>query len=344
MKLKNNLLLLCVLIASFSCNTKKEKEVHHSESNETTLETTQLPDGELAPEVINTFEQKFGKHSGKRRNHITGFCFSGEITLKDPTIKDYSRSPIFSEKPLQVMGRFSHKGGVKKDESIPGEYGMALEIQLGDGSIHNITMNTLDFFPVNTPEGFLKLMQAKVSGKAEDFDKLKQQHPEFKNFKAHYAQKPKQPLTHYANQQFNSINSFYFVNKENTKTPVRWSFTPINKKIIVESKEGVDYYKETEKALADNKTLSWEMRVTIANEDDPINEAASMWTGEHTEIVAAVLTIDAVSMEGPCNDKNFDPLVLKDGIISSEDPVLLFRSPTYAISTGRRLTEKHKKE
>lgn len=344
MELKHNLLLLCILIASFSCNTKKEKEVHRSENSKTTVETTKLSNRELAPEVINTFEQKFGKHSGKRRNHITGFCFSGEITLKDATIKNYSRSPIFSEKPLQVMGRFSHKGGVKKDESTPGEYGMALEIQLGDGSIHNITMNTLDFFPVNSPEGFLKLMQAKVSGKAEDFDKLKQEHPEFKNFKAHYAKKPKQPLTHYANHQFNSINSFYFVNSENKKTPVRWSFTPINKKIVLDSDEGVDYYKETEKALTGNQTLSWEMVVTIANENDPINEAASMWTGEHKEIVAAVLTIGAVAMEGPCNDKNFDPLVLKDGIIPSDDPVLKFRSPTYAISTGRRLIEKHTKE
>ncbi|MEP0266281.1 hypothetical protein [Dokdonia sp.] len=344
MKTINNLFMLCILVAFISCNTKKEKEVQVSKKGVDKVETTTLSAGELAPETINSFEKKFGTHSGKRRNHITGFCFSGEITLKDPTIREYSRSPIFSEKPLQVMGRFSHKGGVKNDESIPGEYGMALEIQLGDGSIHNITMNTLDFFPVNTPEGFLKLMQAKVSGKAEDFDKLKQEHPEFKNFKAHYAKKPKQELTHYANHQFNSVNSFYFVNENDIKTPVRWSFIPINKKIGLDGEKGVDYYKETEKALTGNKTLSWEMVVTIANENDAINKAASIWTGNHKEIVAAVLTIDAVAMEGPCNDKNFDPLVLKDGIIPSDDPVLLFRSPTYAISTGRRLTEKHTKE
>jgi catalase len=41
-----------------------------------------------------------------------------------------------------------------------------------------------------------------------------------------------------------------------------------------------------------------------------------------------------------CEKVNFDPLVMTDGIAPTNDPVLLFRSPAYAISFGRRISEK----
>jgi len=38
-----------------------------------------------------------------------------------------------------------------------------------------------------------------------------------------------------------------------------------------------------------------------------------------------------------CEKINFDPLVMSDGIAPSKDPILLFRSPAYAISFAKRL-------
>jgi catalase len=34
---------------------------------------------------------------------------------------------------------------------------------------------------------------------------------------------------------------------------------------------------------------------------------------------------------------NYDPLVMSDGIAPTDDPVLLFRSPSYALSFVKRL-------
>ena len=34
---------------------------------------------------------------------------------------------------------------------------------------------------------------------------------------------------------------------------------------------------------------------------------------------------------------NYDPLVMADGVAPSDDPILLFRSPSYATSYSRRL-------
>jgi catalase len=38
-----------------------------------------------------------------------------------------------------------------------------------------------------------------------------------------------------------------------------------------------------------------------------------------------------------CEPINFDPLVMADGIAPTDDPVLRFRSPAYAVSFAKRL-------
>jgi catalase len=43
---------------------------------------------------------------------------------------------------------------------------------------------------------------------------------------------------------------------------------------------------------------------------------------------------------GECKNINYDPLVMSDGIAPTNDPVLLFRSPSYAVSFAKRLQGK----
>jgi len=324
-----------LLTLSFSCNDSKIEDQDDAAQPSAAIE----PD--LTTQVTNVFEEKFGVHEGKRRNHIDGFCFLGHLKIKDKTIQDYSKSAIFSDVPLSVVGRFSHKGGVKKDEGQAGEYGMAFQVRMAKGGLHNFSMNTLDFFPVSTPEGFLQLMQAKVSGKAEDFDKLKTDHPEFANYKAYYKDKPSE-LKPYSNHRFNSVNTFLLENETGTSTAVRWSFVPQNEEVRLDPAKKIDFFELTQQSLQTGKPLVWEMVISIANEDDRINDASVQWEGEHKQIVAATLTVEEVVASGACDDLNFDPLVLSPGFKPSEDPVLMFRSPAYASSFARRLQEKNK--
>lgn len=39
-----------------------------------------------------------------------------------------------------------------------------------------------------------------------------------------------------------------------------------------------------------------------------------------------------------CEPVNFDPLIMADGIAPTNDPILLFRSPAYAVSYAKRLS------
>jgi len=43
--------------------------------------------------------------------------------------------------------------------------------------------------------------------------------------------------------------------------------------------------------------------------------------------------------EGKCNDINYDPLILPDGIAASDDPLLNARSAAYAKSYNLRTRE-----
>jgi catalase len=117
-----------------------------------------------AEDVVAVFETVFGVTEGKRRNHTKGFCFTGVLEPKDPSITEYSRSPLFQQTSA-VTGRVSHKGGNNNAvDNKFGHYGLALKFTTSDGNFHQMRMNTEHFFPVSTPEAFTKLMQAKAIG------------------------------------------------------------------------------------------------------------------------------------------------------------------------------------
>jgi catalase len=56
------------------------------------------------------------------------------------------------------------------------------------------------------------------------------------------------------------------------------------------------------------------------------------------EMTAAELKAAPQQKGVACEPINFDPLVMADGIAPTNDPILLFRSPAYAVSFGKRLS------
>jgi len=75
---------------------------------------------------------------------------------------------------------------------------------------------------------------------------------------------------------------------------------------------------------------------------DSEDNATLAWPETRRHFKAGTLTItQAMRQSGAeCEKINFDPLVMADGIAPTNDPVLLFRSPAYAISFGKRLSGK----
>lgn len=295
--------------------------------------------GETAANTVDSFEKLFGVTEGKRRNHTKGFCFAAILSPADKAITEYTNSALFTG-PSKVIGRLSHKGGnLQAADDKPGEYGMGLSISPITGETHLMSMNTLDFFPVSTPEAFAELMRAKVEGGAA-VKAFKAKNRNLQRFKAHEATKSK-TLTPYEGSTFNSINGFYLVNNQGMRSPVRWSFVPAKAQEIVAEPDPTFFFKNIQQNI-DRQGVEWNMVITFANADDDVSNAAIPWTGKHNQITAATLRISSVSPEadGNCDDINFDPLVLSKGFEPSEDPLLQARRHSYAISFGKRMSEK----
>ena len=88
--------------------------------------------------------------------------------------------------------------------------------------------------------------------------------------------------------------------------------------------------------------VRWDMILTIGAPGDPEDNPTVPWPPGRKETKIGTLTISAATPQAgaACEKINFDPLVMADGIEPSNDPVLLFRSPAYAVSFGRRLSGK----
>lgn len=301
-----------------------------------------------ADQVVSALENTFGVHPGERRNHTKGTCAAGEF-VGSPEAQIYTRSALFSGKPLPVIARFSMPGGnpkVPDFAKIP--RGMALEFRLADGSLQHITMLNTPMFGAASPQTFFDDILAKkpdpATGKPdpEKIKAFKASHPD-SSPQAEFLAK-NNPPTSWANSSYFGIHTFKFVNRENKTTLVRWRFVPQDG----EERMSDDELKSSPPNFLEQKLIErvkhgpvrWNMMLTIGEPGDPENNPTLLWPSDRKEIRIGTLTISSATPQkgAECEKINFDPLVMADGIEPTNDPVLLFRSPAYAVSFGKRLS------
>jgi catalase len=147
------------------------------------------------------------------------------------------------------------------------------------------------------------------------------------------------PTTGFADSTFSGLNAFFFVNASGTRTPVRWSLTPLQQALPPSSGPDALFGPLVEQLRAG--PLRWRLVLTVGTASDPTHDATLPWPTNRRTVDAGVLTLDSVATEakGNARDINFDPLVLPPGIEPSDDPLLSARSAVYAASYRRRTGE-----
>lgn len=299
-------------------------------------------------QVVGKMEQLNGVNPGARRNHIQGLCASGSF-VGTQEILPYSRSALFVGKPVPVVARFSLAGGsLKAPDAAKSPRGMALEFELPAGERQHFTMLNVPVFGAATPESFFDALQASTPDAAtgkpdpEKVRAFRQGHPDAMPL-ADFMGKNNPPIS-YANSNFYGIHTFEFINSKNQATLVRWRFEPQDglKRLSDEEIRNAPA-KFLDQALLERVKqgpVRWNMVVTIGHPDDEQRNPTVYWPQDREEINAGVLTLNMAAPQSgaPCEKINFDPLVMADGIAPTDDPVLLFRSPTYAVSYVKRVT------
>ena len=300
---------------------------------------------------IDAFERVNGipPPAGFRRNHAKGVCATGHFDSNGKGVA-ISRAAVFVAGRVPVVGRVALAGGLPlaadTEENVRS---LALQFLLADGEEWRTGMNDIPVFPVNGPEAFFdQLVASQPDPRTGKPDPAKMaafltKHPE--SARAVDLIRHRAVSSGFANDTYNSLNAFRFVNAAGVSVPVRWSMESMQ---AFEAAEATEPAPENKNFLFDaliatvhRGPLEWKLVATLGQPGDPTNDATMAWQGSREKVEMGTLTIDRIESEdeAPCRDINYDPLVLPAGIEPSDDPLLSARSATYSESFRRRARE-----
>ena len=298
-----------------------------------------------AIDLVEMFEKLGGKHPGFRKAHAKGMCASGTF-IPSPN-EHFAGAALLSNGELPVSMRFSLGGAnPSSDEKAPGTRGMGMQIKLPNGSLHTFTGNNFPVFAGKDPEtflGFLSTLLPDEDGKVDPAKTMAfiQQNPSVQaNVK--WNQTAKTPAS-FANTAFFGIHTFYYgkTNAQNTK--FRWDIQP---SLGVKTLEKEQAAKMPTEFLADTfaqqlkeETVSFTIMASLGQAEDSDIDPSQQWPSERPQVALGTVMVKTSGGDA-CKNTNFDPNMMSAGFTPSKDPVLQMRSPAYAISFGKRLSNK----
>jgi catalase len=299
----------------------------------------------LTPEkLVDRLAPPGGPAMGFRRTHAKGICFTGSFE-SNGAAATLSRAPMFAAGSFLVTGRFNLATADPHapDPSVPVR-GIGLRIVGADGSEWRSAMINAPFFAVATPQAFYELLGASARKDAPDAMKtFIAAHPEFVAFEAWISHAPLTPS--FAEDRFNSLDSFIFTNAQGEDLAVRWSLVPTAQAETLSANDLMNKPPNFLEADIVKRVRSapqrWTMVVTIANPGDQTADPSKVWPADRRTVDAGTLVVKETQKEadGPCRDLNFDPTVLPEGMRVSDDPFPAARSAAYSVSFNRRTAE-----
>ena len=303
-----------------------------------------------AQTFTDAIEAGGGNHAGFRRAHSKGVCVSGWF---EPSAQaaQLSRAPMFNQSRVPVLGRLSIGGGDPKGADGSARVrSFGLQLTSDDGQQWRMAMNSFPFLAVPTPEAFYEQARAQIPDPATgkpDPAKMAALVDKYPSLRAFQQWAKSAPWTNsWTSTEFNSVDAFWFTNAQGQRRAVRWRWQP---------QAAAHELDADARAQADADFLSldlqqrlmqgparWNLVVTLAGPQDAIDDPSVPWPAEREQVVAGVLSLDHMQpqQDGRCNDLNFDPLTLPQGVEPSNDPILAARAAVYSQSFNRRERER----
>jgi catalase len=307
------------------------------------------PDRLTPTRMVAALSDRGGNPLGHRRNHSKGMCFTGVFEANGKA-SQYSVAPMLAAGTYPVVGRFAIAVGNPDASDIMGRVkSMAIRIVSPDGQEWRSGMNNSPVFVVANPSDFYQLTLAQdidpTIGKP-DPDAMKRfaaTHPNSAPF-IEWARTA--PWTaSWADQAYNSLNAFRFVDAAGASHRVRWSMEPTVSPTVVAHQDlasmGPDFLEHDLVRRLSDAPMAWHLVVIFAEPEDPSNDATKAWPSDRKRVDVGTLIVQKAEPEadGPCRDFNYDPTILPRGIAVSDDPLLPARSAAYAKSFDLRTAE-----
>lgn len=309
-----------------------------------------LTPNRLTPDrMVAALANRGGNPAGHRRNHSKGMCFTGVFNANGQGAS-YSTAPMLAAGQYPVVGRFAIAVGDPDASDTTGRVkSMAIRIVAPGGQEWRSGMNDSPVFVVSNPRDFYELTLAQdvnpATGKPDPAAAKR-------FFATHPASAPFNQwsqtalwTTSWADQTYNSLNAFRFIDADGHSRIVRWSMEsavtpePISKASLAAL--GPNFLEQDLVRRLAAGPLTWRLLVTFAEPGDPSNDATKAWPADRKRVDVGTLVVEKAEDEadGPCRDFNYDPTILPRGIAVSDDPLLPARSAAYAKSFDLRTAE-----
>ena len=293
--------------------------------------------------VVDAFKLPPGAPLGHRRNHAKGICFTGVFEANGAG-SALSQAHVFARGRYPALGRFN-LGTPDPDaaDATVRVRGMGLRISTPDGQDWRSAMIDPPFFPVSTPQAFYEMLVATGSKDSNAMKAFIAAHPEFAVFGAWAAAAPW--TASYAEDRYNSLDSFVFTDGSGVDHTVRWSLLPTVQAVPVPhddlEKRGPDFLEREITRRVGGGPVRWTMTVTVADPGDPTADPSKAWPQDRRTVEVGTLVVQRIEAEhdGPCRDIVFDPTVLPPGMRTSDDPFPAARSAAYMKSYDLRTAE-----
>jgi catalase len=257
---------------------------------------------------------------------------------------EISKAGVFGQGQYQVIGRFNlGTPDPNAEDATVRVRGLGIQFKTPDGQVWRSAMIDPPFFPVSTPRAFYGLLKASGSKEPDAMKNFIAANPEFGHFASWAGSAPW--TGSYAEEPYNSLDSFVMTNKDGVEHVVRWSLVPEAQAVAVPveelKKRGPNFLEDEITKRIAGAPQHWKLVLILSDPADPTADPSKEWPADRRKIDTGTLTVDKIEPErdGPCRDLNFDPTVLPTGIATSDDPFPAARSAAYAKSYDLRTAE-----
>src|SRR3984957_1358763 len=176
-----------------------------------------------------------GPALGHRRNHAKGICFTGTFEANGEG-SALSSAPVFVRGQYPVVGRFNlATADANAADAMVRVRGIGIQITTPDGQQWRSAMIDAPIFPVSTPQAFYDLLKASGSKDPDAMKKFIAAHPGFLTFVGWAKSAPW--TGSYAEEYYNSLDSFLFVDESGAEHAIRWSLVPAAQAVPVSPEE-----------------------------------------------------------------------------------------------------------
>jgi catalase len=296
-----------------------------------------------ADKFLTALSPPGGPALGYRRNHAKGICFTGEFVASGAGVA-LSKARVFAPGHYPLIGRFNlGTPDPHQVDAMARVRGLGIRITTPDGREWRSAMIDLPFFPVGTPQAFYQLLTLSSNKDPNAAATFAAANPSFGEF-GKWAKDA--PWTEsYAEERYNSINAFVFVDAQGNKRAVRWAYLPAVQPVPESAadlaKKDPDFLDADLMQRVASGPLSFPLVVTVAGPEDVTADPSKAWPAQRQTLTVGTMVVQQVQPErdGVCRDVVFDPTILPEGIEISDDPFPSARSAVYARSFDRRTGE-----